>query len=225
MIISVHQPNFIPWLGFFDKIVKSDVFVLLDEVNHNKRGFTHRNKIKTMHGEKYLTIPLLNKGEKINTVQINNYLNWQEQQLSLIKQNYKDSKYYDDHIEFITYIYSKEFSNMADFNIEWIRYILKYLRINTRIYLESNLKGNLGQKNERIINICKYFECDVYLSGNGARDYNDVNLYELNEIELIYQEFNHPTYTQLWSDEFVSHMSIIDALFNIGRDTIKLIGD
>lgn len=224
MIISVHQPQYLPWLGYFDKIMKSDIFVFLDNVQYKKREFQNRNKIRTKNGWLWLTIPVVTKEryyQKISEVEIDNTQHWQKEHWETIKMYYHQAKYFQNYKDFFEKIYSSKWDKLSSLNVEIIKYLLECLEIRTPIYFESEL-GLSGEATERIINICKKFKADTYLSGIGGKDYLDESRFDLENIKLVYQDFKHPTYPQVYPG-FEPYMSVIDLLFNCGPESRKII--
>ena len=219
MILSVHQPQYLPWLGYFDKIAKSDCFVFLDCVQYKKREFQNRNKIRTKDGWIWLTVPVISKSkgfQLINEVLINSSIGWQNKHLKSIICCYKNAKYFNEHIGFFENIYNKKFEKLIDINLAIIYYLLEQFSIKTKIFFESSLSIST-KKTQRIIDICKKLNADTYLSGIGGKDYLDEELFEKENIKLIYQDFKHPVYKQCY-EPFIPYMSVIDFLFNCGKE-------
>lgn len=224
MKVAIHQPNYIPWIGFFDKMDKVDKFILLDTAIHSKSGFTNRNKIKTPQGPYWLTVPITAKEIPINEIKIDNKQNWKRQHWKMIESNYKKSKHWNDLKDGFAEIYLADWEKIVDLNVALILHIKTLLRINTDIILESELQENFGNGNTRNLNIVKHLKGSVYLSGTGAKTYNDEKEFSENNIMLIYQQFKHPIYEQRWG-EFISNLSIIDLLFHCGPKAIEKIRD
>ena len=129
MILTAHQPVYLPWLGLFHKIALADKFVFFNEVQYLPKDWMNRNKIKTSVGEIFLTVPVLRKGyreKKTSELEINNNINWQEKHLKSIQINYKKSLFFDTYIQFFEEVYSKKWQYLADLN----EYMLKYLNKN-----------------------------------------------------------------------------------------------
>ena len=225
-ILSIHQPNYIPWLGYFIKIFKSDYFVILDVVQYPRgNSFAARNKIKTSNGVTFLTIPVsIPKGEngKVQYTDVK-FANtkWKRKHLRSIEMNYKKTKYYDE----IFSLYKNVIDSAEDFtemNIELIEQINKYLNIDTKIIRLSELLDVFGKKTQLIIDICNKLNANIYLSGTGGgKDYNNEELLNKNSIKLTYNDFKFPIYSQLWGN-FKSHLSIIDLLFNEGNNSKEI---
>ena len=222
MIISIHQPNFIPWIGYFYKIAKSDTFVILDDVQFTKNSFINRNKIKTPSGEQWLGIPIIQSGkfgQNINQCQIQN----QEIHLSKItksiKLNYAKCEFFDWLYPDLQTILNKKDQTLVSANVALISTILNLLEIKTPFMLASDLHNIEGESTERLISICKELNADKYLYGFGAKNYQEDELFRNAGIELKKNAFIHPDYKQLWG-EFIPNLSIIDFLFNIGPEAI-----
>ncbi len=221
MIISAHQPQYIPWLGYFHKILESDAFVFLENVQYKKREFQNRNKVRTKDGFIWLTVPVISKGryyQKIKDVEIDNTKPWQRKHWESIKFNYNRAELFNDYAHFFERLYNEKWNRLLDLNVAIVKFLLDCFRIKTPIYFEDNLNVN-GEGTERIIGICKRLDSKKYLSGTGGKGYLDEDLFEKNGIELIYQNFTHPEYKQTY-DGFVPNLSAIDLLFNCGEKSM-----
>lgn len=224
MIVSIHQPHYHPWIGYFDKIAKSDVFVYLDNVQYKKREFQNRNKIRTLDGWGWITVPVITKGryyQKMSNVEVDNSIDWTKSHWEIINENYKSAKHFSEHEKFFKKIYSTVWGKLIDLNLKINEYLFKAFQINTRIYFESQLDIS-STSTERIIQICKKLNADEYLTGQGAKDYLDESLFEKEGIKLSWQEFTHPVYEQAYKG-FEPYMSIIDLLFNKGNESVSII--
>ncbi|MCX7927450.1 MAG: WbqC family protein [Candidatus Omnitrophica bacterium] len=221
MIVSVHQPQYIPWLGFFDKIAKSDCFVFLDNVQYKEREFQNRNKIRTSNGVIWLSVPVITKDkarQRIKEVLIDNTQPWQRKHWNALVSAYGKAKFFRQYSSFFENVYKTQWQYLWQLNVEIIKYILHCLNINTVIKFESEL-NTTTTKTARIIEICKKLAADTYLSGAGGKDYLEEELFSQNQIKLIYQEYKHPHYRQMFmknEDDFIANLSVIDLLFNEG---------
>lgn len=225
MIVTIHQPEYLPWMGFFDRIDKADVFIVLDDVGYQKNAFINRNRIKTVDGWKWITIPVKGRSpnKKINEVLIDNSKKWQESQLSVIKKSYENSPNFKKYYGFIEKALSQKWDSIADLDIYLIKKVNDFLGIEARIERSSLVKIK-SEKTQRIADICKHFKADTYLSGYGGKDYMDMDLLEKEGIKVIFQEFNQPEYEQNFKElGFIQNMSIIDLLFNCGEKSIDII--
>jgi hypothetical protein len=221
MVLAVHQPQYIPWLGYFHKINKSDIFVFLDDVQYKPREFQNRNKIRTKDGWLWLSIPVISKGlgrQRICDVNIDNEFPWQKKHLKSLKVWYAKAKFFNDYLAFFEEAYTRKWERLADLNVYIINYILKQLAISKPIYFESQL-NIVNNSTERIIEICNKLKVDTYLSGIGGKEYLQEDKFIKAGVKLIYQDFIHPKYHQQFmpdDNDFISYMSTLDLLFNEG---------
>lgn len=224
MTVAIHQPNFIPWLGFFYKIKHCDIFVLLDDVQYTKNSLINRNKIKTTQGEQWVTMPVLHSGsfgQCINETRLlmseKHYLKF----LRSLQMNYSKAPFYE---EIITLLSIDDFSCdiLSSFNESLIRIIARYLEIQTLIIKSSDLEGIEGCSTNRLISICKHLGADKYLAGLGSRNYQDDSLFLEAGIDPIISSFSYPLYEQLHGS-FLPNLSIVDVLMNNGKRTLQFI--
>ncbi len=224
MIVSVHQPQYLPWIGYFHKIYNSDAFVFLDNVQYKSREYQNRNRIRTRDGWIWLTVPVMKAEDpypNISSVHIDNSRNWRKRHWKSIVSSYSCALFFERYSDFFEDIYRRDWDLLVDLNIYVVREIARLLGIERPIYLESLL--NIKTKNtQRIIDICKTLKADTYLSGAGGKKYLDEQLFASNDIKLIYQDFKHPEYKQRY-EPFEPFMSIVDLLFNHGDDSLKIL--
>lgn len=230
-ILSAHQPCYMPWLGYFNKIVNADIFVILDDVQYERGSYINRVKIKTQQGAKWMTVPVHASIEsKIwETLIVDN--NWYEKHIKTIRQNYYKAKYYKENEWIIECLSGRIYigvlkatiNSLCAFLIMNICEKIGYYQFKnvpyTKIYHLANLQHD-KHKQELIIELCKYFKADAFLFGMHGRDYCDIELFKQNSIEPIFQDFKCIEYPQLWGD-FIPGLSILDALFNVGIDKTK----
>lgn len=224
MILAAHQPNFIPWIGYFHKMAQADKFVLADDLQYTAHGFINRNHIKTRNGKQWLTVPVITKGkglQKINEVRIDKEQNWRQKHWNSLQLNYKYAPYFDYYADFFERIYQKDWTFLVDLNIELIEFVRKSLNISCPIVLSSELDLR-SDATERIVDMVKKNNCTKYLSGKSGKKYLNEKLFKDAGIDLIYTDFKHPIYHQQFG-EFVSHFSIIDLLFNEGVRAMEFI--
>src|SRR3989304_8937934 len=158
MIAAIHQPQFIPWLGYFDKIDQSDVFIFLDYVQYKKNEYQNRNRIKTVDGWQWLTVPVLYKfPQKINEVRINNKIDWKKKHLHALITNYSRAKYFERYIEYFKELYSKEWEYISDINIKVTMRLAEFLGIKNKFLVASKLAPELigEEPTERLIELCR----------------------------------------------------------------------
>lgn len=215
-IVSAHQPNYLPWIGYFHKLYHSDVFVLLDDVEFSSGSWTNRNQIKTPDGWSWLTVPVRQSTGPVSDVTIDCSQPWQTTHLKSIQHNYGKAQHYDEHIDLFADIYNRDWESLCELNVRLIRELSERIGIECRLVRSSSL-GVTSTKTERIVDICDRIGAGTYLSGTGATDYTDESLFDQNDITLEYQSIEFPEYEQRF-EGFVPKLSIVDALFNIGAD-------
>ncbi|MDF2540692.1 MAG: hypothetical protein K0S47_410 [Herbinix sp.] len=217
MILAIHQPDYIPYPGYFYKIAHSDCFVFLDDAQFSNEGFSHWNRIKSPGGELRLKIPVKQTlGDKINEVLTKDTLGWKEKHISLLRQNYSKARFFDEILTDYKQLLHPEYQTIADLNIAIIMKISEKLGIATRFERSSTLELK-AKKEERVIDLCTQFGAQVYLSGNGAKVYQKEEHFTSRGVALQYSKYQPITYEQLWG-EFIPNLSILDYLFHYGYD-------
>ncbi len=222
MLIAIHQPQYLPWLGYLDKIDKADVFVILDNVQFKKNEWQNRNRIKTSQGCQWITVPVLYRfPEKISEVRVNNRENWGRKHLQALITNYSKSPYFENYNNFFEDIFNRNWDRLVDINIEIIKFLITALDLKTRLVIASDLKLR-EEPTERLIDICKTLGSNKYLAGQDGNKYMNLELFKKEGMEVIFQDFKHPVYNQLFG-EFEPYMSAIDLLFNCGDDSLAIL--
>lgn len=224
MRVGIHQPMYLPWLGLFDRIYRCDIFVLLDNVPYSKNYYLNRNKIKTPNGWAWLTVPVLTSGkfgQLIKDVQIDNSTGWREKHLKNLFFNYKKAPFFDAYRKPLEEIYQREWIYLAELAEELLNFVLESLGIKTPLVKASDLEVQ-GKKEELLLNICKKLHADEYLSGPDGRNYLNPQLWKESNIKVIFHEYQHPEYPQLYG-KFIPNLSIIDLLFNCGTESLKIL--
>lgn len=225
MLSAVMQPTFNPWMGYFDLIDQVDVFVFLDDVQLSKQSWQTRNKIKTHQGELLLSVPLKSdatmKERTINTAHMADHLDWKGKHLKSIQGAYAKSQFFKPVFEMIEQYYKTSASTVSLFNADFIRLVCERIGVQKKFVLSSELTGIVGEKDDRVVLICKAVGSDQYLSPKGSAEYinreSEGGAFPAHGIELYYHEYQHPQYQQLHGN-FISHIGIIDLLFNVGFD-------
>lgn len=223
MIIAVHQPQYLPWLGYFDKIDRSDVFVFLDNVQFKKNEWQNRNKIKTADGWQWLTVPVMYRfPQMINEVEINNKERWQHKQRQTIVSNYKRASCWNFLEVFFEDLLQSHWQTISQLNIYVVKKLVEILGIKTPLFIASEMEQLPEDPDERLIAITKYYGADTYLAGSGGRDYMNMEKYEENGIKVVFQDYRHPVYNQLFGD-FLPFMSVIDLMYNHGNESLTIL--
>lgn len=223
---AIMQPTFNPWLGYFDLIDQSDIFVLYDDVQLAKRSWQIRNRIKTAQGELFLTIPIKKTKHRdnllISEAEINNEEKWKSKHLKTLQQAYKKATHFDEVYFFVESHYNQDNLLLADFNSSFIKKVSSKIGLKTSFISSSELKGIEGEKDTRLAAICEELGITKYLSPQGSAEYIEVEKPggQLGEagIDVLYHNFKHPIYTQLYG-EFMGYYGVLDLLFNEGFDS------
>lgn len=217
MIVAIHQPDFIPWLGLYYKMAHCDAFVYLDDAQYSNEAAHNFNVIKTPQGELKLKVPVKYKfGDAINTVTTRDELKWKEKQLKTIQLNYSKAPFFKEIYPEYESVILKEYENISMMNIAINEFICKGFSINPKIYKSSDMNIN-SVREQRVIDICAELSADEYLSGNGARVYQTESHFNDRGIKLTYLSYQPIEYKQLWK-EFLPCMSVLDYIFNCGFD-------
>jgi len=223
IIVGIHQPNFMPWLGYFYKIWQSDIFIFLDDAQFQKTGSNYTNRVSIIinHNKKNVTLPVkrVSGTSKINEVKINNQ-KWKEKIWKSIQSSYGKAPFFYIHKELIFELILYETDNLAEYNMNFIRVICNELYIKTKLITSSTFDIRTTST-QRLVNLIQCVNGNIYLSGSGGDNYQNNTLYRGENIKLIYNKVPMFKYSQLRRDDFISGLSIIDAIFNIGMDELR----
>lgn len=226
MVVTIHQPEHLPWLGFFDKVRQADCFVILDQVPYRKNYFQNRNRIRSATDALWLTVPVRvagRFGQPIKDVRVDGEGNprWRQRCWGRLMQAYRKAPFFNNYAPFFEQLYRTEWQWLAELNEAIIEYLLSVLQIRVRCAKASAL-GVRGAKGELIHNICTALGADAYLSGISGREYLDLKRFEADGIEVMFQEFHHPVYRQLY-EPFIPCLSTVDLLFNYGPGSAEVL--
>ena len=231
-IIGIHQPNLFPWLGYFNKIHRSDDFVFLDHVINNRTDAIYTRRVQILNSQgvsSFLTVPIKKINESdfgpLNEWNINfDQIAFPKKQVDSIKQTYSKHAFFNEIFPFIVFFFDENINNSITLkNMNFIKEICQKLNVSSNFYKSSDLKID-GNSTNMLLSIVKKLEGNSYLSGAGGDNYQDPNLFKQAEVELIRQHYVHPIYSQNKSKEFIKGLSVIDCLMNIGfEETEKLI--
>lgn len=227
MIAAIHQPQYLPWIGYFDKIRRADVFIFLDNVQFKKNEWQNRNRLLTPQGAQWITVPVLHDfGQKINETKINHQVHWKKKHLATFEANYGRAKHYDWVMGKLHPVYESEWSNLAEVNIAAVHILMGLLGIPTKTFVASEYPTS-DEKTMRLIDLCKQFHADTYLSGMDGSKYMDVEKFRQNNIAIVTQTYVHPVYPQFRGEfknqSFVSHLSVFDLLCNCGPQSLEIL--
>ena len=225
-VVAIHQPQYLPYLGFFDKMTHCDVFVALDHVQFQKNGLQNRNRIKTgsKDGLQWITVPVRHKfGQAINEVQVDASVPWQRKHWNALLANYSRARCFRSYEEQLQNLIQAEHKNLSHLDMDLIMWCMEVLEIRTPVVYSSEL-GLDGRSTSLLVDICRTVDADAYLSGPGGARYMEMDLFEKAGIKVLWQNFESPTYEQQFSEAgFVPNLSVIDALLNCGREVIHMV--
>jgi hypothetical protein len=225
MIIGILQPGYLPWLGFFEQMHRSDVFVIYDDVQYDKEGWRNRNRIKTANGIQWLTVPVhvkLTEHPLIVGTKIDNTVNWRKKHLASMKQNYAKAPFFKGYIHIFEHAYSKEWEYLVDLDIYFIAKLAECLGMGNKNIIRSSTLDLKGDRIGRLINLCKLFGADTFYEGASGKNYIDENEFLSHGIKVEFQNYQHPIYNQLYGD-FIPYLSVVDLLFNHGTESLKIL--
>jgi len=223
MICSIQQPNYIPWLGLFDKLANVDVHIFYDNAQYISNTIINRNKIRSKDGWIYLTVPVsLKFPARITEVKIVDQ-HWRKTHWKSIEANYSRAPYFKDYKDVIKQIYDKEWTSLAELNMTIIETISRLLGIKCRFVRASEILPDMKIKStEALIELCQAVKADCYFSGADGIKYMNLDLFKKNSIGVKFQKYVHPTYKQVFP-EFEQGMCIIDLLCNEGPQSLKIL--
>ena len=228
MTVSIMQPAYLPWLGYFDRLTQSDVHIILDHVNldaNSKTKFANRNKVRTPESWTWLTVPLQSKGKHgnlyLNQVEISADPAWRNKHWQTLKSCYSRSSFFVEHRQFFEQLYQHEWKMLVDLIDKSSSYLKNSLGITCKTLKSSELDV-AGEKDELIFNLCKAVGAKRYISGPFGRDYLNHKTFEDAGIELVFHDYEHPEYNQAFSG-FEPYMSTLDLLFNYGPASLEIL--
>lgn len=220
MIAAIHQPQYLPYLGFFHKLQQCDIFIALDDVQFQKNGLQNRNKIKTAQGWQWLTVPVLHRADQtILEVKLNQKVRWKKKHLNALRTNYSKAPFFSEYWPGLNEFFDRDYDNLCTLNMDSLDLLLAFLGLDKKIVRSSELQVD-GQQTERLVNLCKEVGATTYLSGPGGKRYMDLDAFPAAQLDLRFQEFQFPkSYAQMFPDQgFEPYMCILDTLFCCGRE-------
>lgn len=222
MILVINQPNYLPWKGYFDLIDRADIFVWYDDVQYTKNDWRNRNKIKTPYGIKWITVPVDNSIHKlVNQTKIDYRSNWIRKQLQLIYDSYHRCPFFEDIYQILRQSLNSKYDTISELDISLNQAICQYIGINTRFVKSSDYNFE-GSNEERVLNICKFFGADIYLSGPAGNNYLNLEKFKKEYIYIEFIKYSYEKYEQPHGP-FDHYVSIIDTIACLGKDTINYI--
>jgi len=225
MILTAHQPTYLPWLGTFHKILLADMFCFFDIAQYQKREWDNRNKIYTNNGALWISVPVKSSNhfsKTVGTIEINNETAWAKKQYKTIYLNYKNHPYFEEHETFLEEMFlNQQWDRLVDLNVFFYKYIFKLLDISIPIVMASDYDFH-GQKSDLVLDMCKQLGATTYIFGGEGKNYADRLSFKEANINLVFQEYTHPVYRQYRNKkEFVSHLSILDLIMNYDSSELQ----
>ena len=224
-IVAICQPNFLPWLGYFEMGHRADVFVMLDDVQWSKNHWINRNRIisRSPEGWMRLTVPIRRGplATLICDVEINNSTRWQDKMLKSIEQTYARAPYFSIYHDGIASLLGRTWHRLVDLNWETIRLLYGALGLSDNLVLSSDYGVPL-RKDDKVAALCDRLDASIYLANNGARDYIDPSIFHSRGIGFLFQDYNHPSY-EVKGFKFASHLSVLDLLFWHGPGALQIV--
>ena len=232
MIVAAHQPHYLPWLGYLDKIAKADVFVIMDDLQFEAQNFQNRQRLKLCNGAGWLTVPVHrgSQSDRIDEKQIDNCRNvrqhWQHRHWRTIVTHYGSAKHFGDYRDELEDVYKRPWRSLLELDLHMLGLAMKWLDIRTPLVRSSELKL-VGQKTDRLIDMCHKLGARCYLTGSGgSQSYLDAEKIGRSGVGVIWQVFKHPRYEQRYPNAgFASHLGFLDLLLNHGPDSHAILFD
>jgi hypothetical protein len=225
-VVSIHQPNFMPWIKLLDKVLASDVYIAYDTVQYTKSEYHSRQRVKTHFGQAWLTVPTRSrKGsvQRIDEVEIDNKQPWRQKHLSILKVNYRKAPFFDEVSALVKDVYATRHTHLADLGVDVIAAVRDYLGSGVQVVRASSLPHS-GDNTDRLMQLTRSVHGDVHLTSTFGTDRQYIDWSRLLEagIAVRVQRFEHPVYPQLHGP-FVANLSVLDMLFNCGQATARLL--
>ncbi len=225
MIVAIQQPEHLPWLGFFDKMARADVFVLLDNVQFKRRYFENRNKIRSPEGYRWVTVAVKSKGryrQLINEVELEEARSWKKKYWGSIAHAYAQAPCFGEYGGRFEQAVARDWTRLVELNVALLDVIRGVLGISTPMPLASRTVDGRETGSDLILAICRALGASTYISGPDGARYLDLDRFADAGIDVQFHEYRHPEYAQLHAP-FVSHLSVIDLIFNHGEDSLRIL--
>jgi hypothetical protein len=219
MRVAIHQPEYLGYLGFYNKMMNADAWIFLDNVQLAKRDFVRRNRIQGPAGPMWLSVPIITKGryyQLIQDVEIDSTKSWASPHWKSMEFQYRRTPFFERYAPHLAPIYQREWSRLAALNIQIARVMARLLDVERPTYLASEL-GITGKSSQLLADLTQAVGGTVYLSGPMGHDYLEMDIFRERRLEVEYNEFAHPTYPQRQGEgEFLPYLAAVDLLFNCG---------
>lgn len=230
MIVAIHQPNFLPWLGYFDRMIRADMFIVLDHVQFERRNYQNRTRIRIDDKGHWLTVPVQQNSQqerildkRIDNPPVDDLRWWGANHCRTIRHAYRDAPFLSDYYPTLRGLLESRWDRLVDLDLALLHFLRDALAISTPIIRSSDLNV-AGSKSELILNLCLATGASTYLAGmGGSRSYLERAAFADAGVDIAWQDFHHPHYTQCGGEGFISGLSAIDSLFNQGLQSRGLV--
>ena len=230
MIVTVHQPHFLPWLGYLHRMAQADLFILLDHVQFERRNYQNRTMIRFDGESRWLTVPVEQRSQKerIDEKRIDNSLHgtprwWSPGHFQTIRQAYREAPFMAEYAPALRRIFETRWERLVELNAALLELLRDAYGIKTRLVRSSELNVG-GAKSQLILNLCRAVGADALLAGlGGSRDYLDREEFARQGVRIEYQQFEHPQYRQCGDAPFIKGLSSLDMLLNCGPASGELL--
>ena len=231
MIVAAHQPHYMPWIGYLDKLAKADRFVLMDDLQYEDQNFQNRQRLKLADGPHWVSVPLVHASQsariidrKIDNTGIGSRHHWQHRTWRTLCVHYGRSPHFSRYAKDLEIVYTRRWEYLFDLQLHMLELACSWLDIETKIVRASSL-GLTGQKTDRILDFCTKLGAKIYLTGRGgSTDYLDVDRLAAGGVTVMWQQFTHPIYPQRYpACGFVSHLGFLDLVLNCGPESAAVV--
>jgi len=223
--VASHQPGYLPWSGLFQKALRADLLVLLDNVQFPRgQSWVNRNRIKGPADVIWMTVPVRKKGrglQIIREVEIYHERDWWRKHLLTLRHSYGHAPYFEEHSGFFEEVFAREWKRLLDLNVTVLSYLKDSLGLETEFKLASSL-GVSGRGTQLLVELCEMSEATAYVTSRAARKYIDRSAFKRRGIEILFNDFRRPIYPQLWGP-FIPNLSAVDLLFNCGEKSLSIL--
>ena len=221
-VVGILQPGYLPWLGFFEQVLRSDIFVIYDDVQYDKHGWRNRNRIKGPQGPIWLTVPVRTKGlgkPLVNEIMIDPAQpRWAQKHCHTLQQVYSKAPFFSKYYPLLEQTLLGSWERLLDLDLTLIRQLTGWLGLTTEFVLSSRLNLHNEDPTGRLVEICRAVGADIFYEGSSGKNYLELSQFERGDIQVVFQDYQCQPYPQLYG-EFVSHLSVVDLLFNCGPES------
>ena len=231
MQVAIHQPCFLPWLGYLDRMANSDLFILLDHVQFERRNYQNRTQIRVDDEARWLTVPVVQVSQKERIIEkridnppdTSNNRWWGPHAFLTLRHAYRKAPYFEQYAPRIKQILETRYETLVELNQVMLDYLRECYAIDTPLVRSSELHVE-GQRSGLLLNLCKEVGADTFLGGmGGSRRYLEQDAFAAAGVNVAWQEFEHPRYVQCGSTTFIPGLTALDALFNCGPDAVEFV--